>query len=103
MLINRVPTGKDAFLQTVYDERREPVENVLVTPVASEDVANDFAQYGKRTVYELSIPKKDDHRWEDAVVEFWGQRFQTVGNVRRWMEEMVPLDWNGKIRVVRYE
>lgn len=103
MLINRVPAGKDAFLQTVYEERREPVENVLVTPVASEDMASDFAQYGKRTVYELSIPKKDAHQWEDAVVEFWGQRFQTVGNVRRWIEEMVPLDWNGKIRVVRYE
>lgn len=79
------------------------VDNVLVSPVSSEDIVNDTALYGKKTVYELGIPKGDTHDWKEKRVEFFGQRFQTVGEVTKGIDDMVPLEWNGKVKVVRYE
>lgn len=99
------PIGTDPFGAPVMptSENGVQVENVLVSPVSSEDLVNDTALYGKRTVYELGIPKGDTHNWEEKRVDFFGERFQTVGEVVKGIEGMIPLEWNGKVKVVRYE
>lgn len=102
-LYERVKTGEDAFHRPIYEEMPTTVENVIVSPASAEAVINELNLSGKRLVYELSIPKQDNHKWTDSKVEFMGQTFHTFGPVEEWIEGMVPLAWNKKIKVERYE
>lgn len=94
--------GKDDFNAPIYTETPVVVKNVLVTPVESTDIVSDLELYGKRAVYELCIPKGDTNVWEDRTVEFFGKKWRTYGFAREWIEDLLPLDWNKKIRVERY-
>lgn len=95
--------GNDDFEAPIFHETQETVENVLVTPVSSSDVLTDVQLYGKKTEYELCIPKGDTHTWTDTKVEIFGKAFQTVGRPREYINNLVPLEWNQKIKVVLYE
>lgn len=101
-LFERTQTGVDAFNHPVYDEQAVDVENVLVSPVSSDDAVDETQLNGKRIVYELCIPKGDTHNWQDRRVEFFGQMWRTFGFPQQWIEANVPLDWNTKIKVERY-
>lgn len=101
-LYEKTPAGTDALNAPVYEETPIVVQNVLVTPVSSEDAAEALRLYGKRVVYELCIPKGDTHTWEDSRVDFFGQSFLTIGFAQEYIEANLPLGWNKKIRVVRY-
>lgn len=94
--------GRDDFKNPIYEESPVDIENVLVSPVDTDVVTSDLQMYGKRSVYELCIPKGDSHDWEDKTVEFFGKKWRTFGFTRQWIEENVPLDWNRKVRVERY-
>lgn len=101
-LWERTETGTDAFGAPTYAETPVDVPGVLVTPVAAEDVIEDVQLYGKHSVYELSLPKGDTHRWEDSRVAFFGETFRVFGPSRRWIDANVPGPWNEKWRVERY-
>lgn len=101
-LWEKTVTGEDAFKNPVYEETAVAVENVLVTPVSADDIVSDLQLYGKKAVYELSIPKGDTHTWEDRTVEFFGQKWRTFGFCQQLIAALVPLDWDRKIRVERY-
>lgn len=102
-LMERTQTGTDAFGAPVWSETAVPVSNVLVSPVTNEDNVQNAQLYGKHAVYELSLPKGDAHDWTDCRVEIFGQMFRTFGLERQWIEENVPLRWNRKVLVERYE
>lgn len=102
-LYERTRTGADAFNAPVYSETPVTVENVLVSPVSAEAIVSDLQLYGKRAVYELCLPKGDAHNWEDCRVEFFGQSFRVFGPAQELIESLVPLDWNRKVKVERYE
>lgn len=95
-------TGTDGFNRPVYEETPTQVENVLVTPAASEDVISELSLTGKKLVYELSIPKGDAHDWEDKRVTIWGEDYHVYDFSRQWIDANVPLSWNAKARVERY-
>lgn len=100
----REPTGeRDAGNRPIYTEKTVAVENVLIGAPSSEDVINEYNLSGKRIVYTLAIPKGDTHDWTNAVVEFWGMKFRTVGVPIQGIEENIPLDWNKKVQVEAYE
>ena len=103
VLISKVQTGVDDFNHPTCSEVRETVENVLVAPSESEDVINQLNLTGKKAVYTLGIPKGDTHVWEDQDVEFFGERFHVFTIQTRGIESMIPLEWNGKVMVERYE
>ena len=103
VLHEKVRTGVDAFEAPIYTKVPVTVKNVLVAPVGeSGGFTEDNQLNGKKAVYQLSIPKGDTHRWEDSTVEFWGQKWRTVGFVQQLMTANVPLDWDKHIRVERY-
>lgn len=99
----KTETGTDGFGVPTYTTEAVTVDNVLVAPVTADDIVNDFTLSGRKAVYQLGIPKGDDHDWEDVDVEFFGERFHTYGPVIKGIEAMVPLQWNGKVYVERYE
>lgn len=102
-LYNRVQTGTDAFNRPIYEETQTTVDNVLIGEPNTEDIVNEMNLSGKRLAYTLAIPKGDDNEWKDAVVEFFGERFRTFGEPTQGIEAMIPLQWNKKVKVERYE
>lgn len=102
-LYERIRTGTDAFGAPIYDEKPTVVDNVLVAPASSADVETSTNVYGKKAVYTLAIPKGDTHQWEDSFVEFFGRKWRTFGMTLVGIETNIPLEWNGKIQVERYE
>lgn len=98
----KVKDGEDDFKAPIWKAVPVEVENVLVSPVNSGEVASDLQLYGKKAEYELCIPKGDNHNWEDCEVEFYGEKWRTIGFCQQLIEKLVPLDWNRKIKVARY-
>lgn len=103
ILYARTQTGVDGFNAPVYTETPETIDNVLVQPVAAEAIVNDLQLYGHRAAYELCIPKGDTHDWADCRVDFFGKSWRVYTPPEEWIETMVPLDWNKKVRVERYD
>lgn len=102
-LINKKEIGKDPFDQPIVEDVPIEVENVLVSPTSTDDIVNQLNIDGKKAVYTLAIPKGDTNNWEDAEVFFFGKRWRTFGIPLQGIEEMIPLDWNKKVMVERYE
>ena len=103
-LIVKRSAGKDAFNREIFQESTEEVENVLVAPVSQNggEILSELSMNGKKARYQLAIPKGDQHNWDDAIVEFFGERWKSVGFSTIGIEDMIPLDWNRKVVVERY-
>lgn len=99
----KTQTGIDDFNRPIYETSQEVVENVLVGEPSTEDVVNELNLSGKRIAYVLAIPKGDTHTWENTEVEFWGMTFKTVGIPTQGIDDNIPLKWNKKVKVERYE
>lgn len=99
----RTQKGIDDFNRPTYEVSQEVVENVLVGEPSAEDVVNEINLSGKRIAYVLAIPKGDTHTWENTEVEFWGMTFKTVGIPTQGIDDNIPLQWNKKVKVERYE
>lgn len=102
-LINKNATSIDPFGREIVEDVIIVVENVLVGEPSTDDINNSLDLYGKKLAYTLAIPKGDTNDWEDAEVIFFGQRFRTFGNVTQGIEQNIPLAWNKKVKVERYE
>ena len=103
ILYAKTQTGEDAFKSPIFEETPVTVHNVLVGEPSAEEITTELQLTGKRLAYTLAIPKGDTHDWEDVRVEFWGQTFRTCGGAVQGIEQMIPLRWNKKVQVVRYE
>lgn len=103
ILVDKISDGVDPFGTPIYRDAEIPVDNVLVTPSNTDDMVNQLNLTEKKAVYTLAIPKGDEHDWEDKVVRFFGQTWRTFGFVTQGIEHLIPLDWNKKVRVERYE
>ena len=103
ILHEKEKTGEDGFNHPIFKETAVEVKNVLVAPASSEGIVTDQDLQGKKEVYVLAIPKGDTHEWRDRTVEFFGKKFKTVNVPEEGIEELIPLDWNKKVKVERYE
>ena len=79
------------------------MNNVLVAPVSSDDAINQLNLTGRKAVYTLAIPKGDTNVWEGQEVRFFNERWRVVGIPTQGIENLIPLDWNKKVQVERYE
>ncbi len=101
-LKTKVQTGTDEFKRPVYEEGFVDVEDVLIGVPSSEDIVNELNLSGKRIAYTLGIPKGDTHNWINTEVEFWGERYRTIGKPMQGIDENIPLSWNKKVQVESY-
>lgn len=97
------PPAFDDFGVPITTESPVDVADVLVYPTSADAVVTDLQLYGRRSAYQLCIPKGDTHTWEDRVVEFFGKKFRTFGPCAEYIEENTPLRWNKWIRCELYE
>lgn len=102
ILYDKEQTGVDEFKRPVYTETAVEVENVLIGEPSSQDVIDTKNLTGKVLAYTLAIPKGDAHTWTNRTVEFWGEKFRTIGEPTQGIEAMIPLSWNRKVKVERY-
>ena len=102
-LIDKQVVSVDPFGSPVVKDVEILVDNVLVAPATTEDVTNQMSLTGKKTSYTIGIPKGDLHDWEEKEVRFFGKRWKTVGLPLEGIESMMPLEWNKKVMVERYE
>ena len=102
-LYDKTATSTDAFGDPVYTETAQSVEDVLVYPSTSTEILETINLYGKKAVYTLAIPKGDTNDWQDKKVSFFGQDWQTFGIPTLGIEANIPLRWNMKVMVERYE
>ncbi len=102
-LYENVKTGKDGFNHSTYDIKPIQVSNVLVAPTSASDVPTSTKTDKRKATYQLAIPKNDNHDWDNVDVEFFGARWHTVGIPIEGIEANIPLDWNKKVTVERYE
>ena len=102
-LYEETQSGTDAFNRPIYTETAVTVDNVLVSPSSTSETLDTVNLTGKKAVYTLGIPKGDTHNWKDKKVEFFGETFRTFGEPLKGIDDMIPLEWNTKIQVERYE
>lgn len=101
-LLQRNQTGVDAFNAPIYGQPTEiPVENVLVAPreTGGEENLSDLDLTGRRSVYNLAVPKGDSHEWVGNQVRFFGKTWQVIGIPTEGIDSLIPLDWNKKVQV----
>ena len=79
------------------------VDNVLYGEPSTEDVTNTLNLYGKRVAYVLAIPKGDTHKWTDTLVRLPDGVYRTIGFPTHGIDELMPLAWNMKVKVERYD
>lgn len=101
-LYTTTQTGTDEFNRPIYAETPVTVENVLIGEPSTDDVVAEINMTGKRLAYTLAIPKGDTHDWTDKTVEFFGERFKTIGEPTQGIDHLIPLSWNKKVKVERY-
>ena len=103
-LIPQVEVGEDSFGTAVYKDG-DPVEvdNVLVGPVTTAENLEITNLYGKTAQYQIAIPKGDTHVWKDQVVEFFGKRWKVFSLPQEGIDDLIPLGWNAKYSVERFE
>jgi len=102
-LLQKQEIGKDPFGAPIYDWVEAHVDNVLVTPTRSQEVLDRLNLTGRKAVYTLAIPKGDTHEWEEQKVIFFGKEWRVFGMELEGIEQLIPLDWNKKVYVERYE
>ena len=102
-LVSKIETGKDPFGEPVFEESEIEVDNVLISPTTSDDIVNQLTISGKKAVYTLAIPKGDTNTWEDQEVRFFGERWRVFGIPMQGIDHLIPLAWNKKVTVERYD
>lgn len=102
-LIDKREVGRDPFDIPIYEDVEILVDNVLVSPTTTDDIVNQLNLTGKKAIYTLAIPKGDTNNWEDKEVIFFNQRWRTFGIPLMGIDELIPLSWNKKVMVERYE
>lgn len=104
-LYERTAGEPDAFNRPTYTETKVEVQNVLVSPeqTGGEELLDALDLTGRKAVYTLAIPKGDTHTWEGNRVDFFGESWKVIGIPTKGIDDLIPLQWNMKVRVERIE
>lgn len=103
-LYDRTATSTDALNHPIYTETAVTVDNVLVAPMDTQEVLETYNLTGRKAVYQMAIPKGDTHDWSAGKkVSFFGEDWRIIGLPLEGIDSLIPLSWNKKVRVERYE
>lgn len=102
ILYEKTVIGKDEFDRPLHQEIPVTIENVLVAPASTTEILNALNLTGKKAVYNIAIPKGDNHTWQDCRVDFFGMSWQVIGFPQQGIEENIPLELNQKWQVALY-
>ena len=102
----KTQSGTDPFGKPLYKTTEKDIDDVLGGEPSTEDITNTMAMYGKRIAYTLAIPKGNEDSWEDTIVILpapFSGRYHTIGAPTAGIEANIPLRWNKKVHLERFE
>ena len=105
-LKKKTQNGTDPFGQPKFTTEDVSVNDVLVGEPSTNDVTNALEMYGAKVAYTLAIPKGDENVWEDTIVTLpapFAGDYHTVGIPTAGIEANIPLRWNKKVLLERFE
>ena len=103
-LYDRVEIGRDGFNAPIYEEVPIDIDNVLVAPMSTTELLDTYNLTGRKAVYQMGIPKGDNHDWSAGnKVSFFGQDWRIIELPQEGIDHLIPLSWNKKVQVERYE
>lgn len=103
LLINRVKIGENPLGEPIYEDKPIEVKNILVAPATADDLVNVSDLEGRKTIYTIAIPKGDTNIWENQRVKFFNKTWKVITEAEEGIESMMPLAWNKKYKVERYD
>lgn len=92
----------DPLGNPTYTTEDVTVDNVLWNVSTVDDLIDKDRLEGTMELYTLSIPKGDEHKWLENTVTFNGKTFHCYAE-SEGIEELIPLSWNKKVLVERYD
>lgn len=102
-LLDKKEIGKDEFNRPIYSFNKIPVDNVLYMPTSATEQIEQLNLTGRKIEYTVSIPKGDNHSWENQIIIIKGRRYRVCTSVEETIDHLTPLAWNKKFRVEAYE
>lgn len=106
ILLARAQTDTDSLGRPVYTTEPVIIDNVLVGQPSTEDITSSTNLSGHKIHYVLGLPKGDDHTWDNTDVILptpWSCKCRVVGAPIEGIESNIPLLWNRKVLLERYE
>lgn len=103
-LYKRTQNGTDELNHPEYTETVVTVDNVLVAPVSATEMTEMYSLTGRKAEYQLAIPKTDTNDWTAGQkVSFFGKDWRIIAMPEEGIPDLIPLSWNKKVKVERYE
>lgn len=98
----RTVVDTDVLDNPIYTTSDITVHNVLVTPSTVDDLIDRSRLEGIKELYTMAIPKGDTNAWLENTVTFFGKTWHCYAE-SEGIEENLPLAWNKKVLVERYD
>lgn len=102
-LREKVNNGTDSIGEPIYTYNPVvTIGNILIAPATITEIQDALQLHGKKIVYNIAIPKVDNHNWEGAIVTYNGNDYICV-NIQSGIDYLVPTQWHKKGQLIRYE
>ena len=92
----------DPLGNPIYKNQDITVNNVLWNVSSVDDLIDKTRLEGTKELYTLAIPKGDTNTWLENTVTFNGKTYHCYAE-SEGMESLIPLEWNKKVLVERYD
>lgn len=101
-VIRRKEVGKDPFNAPIYENVRENVAGVLVTPGATSDLDASRPE-GVRVVYTINFPKGYGKTLKGCLVQYLEDTYRVIGDPQPYMGDGTPGPWDMPAEVERVD
>lgn len=101
-VIRRQKVGTDPFNAPIYENIREDVNGVLVTPGATSDLDASRPE-GVRVVYTIHFPKGYGKTLKGCLVQYLGDTYRIIGDPQPYMDDGTPGPWDMAAEVERVD
>ena len=101
-VIRRQEVGKDPFNAPIYENVREDVDGVLVTPGATSDLDASRPE-GVRVVYTIHFPKGYGKALKGCLVQHLGDTYRVIGDPQPYLDDGTPGPWDMAAEVERVD
>ncbi|MDD7465490.1 MAG: hypothetical protein PUK59_04565 [Actinomycetaceae bacterium] len=102
-ILRHTQTGVDEFNEPIMNEVVEQVDDVLVAPAMTTDLAGNLRPVGDKETIELHFPKSFTGTLRNTCVRVNGKIFDVQGNPSPYMTENTPTRWWLRVQAVRVD
>lgn len=90
---DRVKVGETNHKEPLFETSERAVDNVLIAPRSTSDIAEATRPDGVMVAYKLYFPKTFDESLRGKRVKVYGEWFDVIGDPRPWRNPLTPTDW----------